>query len=255
MKKFVAITFVSLVLLGACSKQSETGETQPEPGKTQSEPASVDSTDDGIKTEQSQTTAPAVPPEETTPSLDSSLSLMQGVDKSDPGWKQKLVQPEIMDFESGKNYYWDIQTNKGDMSFRLFHETAPMHASSTIYLSKIGFYDEVIFHRVIPGFMAQGGDPTGTGSGGPGYKYAGEFDNKNSHDRAGLLSMANAGPNTDGSQFFITFVPTPFLDGKHTIFGELLAGKETLSSLEEKGSRSGRTSELLQINKTTIRVE
>ena len=103
--------------------------------------------------------------------------------------------------------------------------------------------------------MAQGGDPTGTGRGGPGYKYAGEFDGTTSHERPGLLSMANAGPGTDGSQFFITFVPTGFLDGKHTIFGELIAGEETLRALEKAGSRSGRTSETLKIIRATIRVE
>ena len=178
-----------------------------------------------------------------------------GVDKSDPKWKLKLDQPALMSFEEGKTYYWDMKTNKGEMSFRLFHNSAPMHATSTIYLTELGYYDDVIFHRVIPGFMAQGGDPTGTGSGSPGYKYPGEFDGTNSHDRAGLLSMANAGPNTDGSQFFITFVPTVFLDGKHTIFGELIDGRETLRELEKRGSRSGRTSELLKIEKATIRVE
>jgi peptidyl-prolyl cis-trans isomerase B (cyclophilin B) len=178
-----------------------------------------------------------------------------GVDKSNPGWKQNLSQPGLMSFEAGKSYYWDMQTNKGPMSFRLFHETAPAHATSTVYLTELGFYDDVVFHRVIPGFMAQGGDPTGTGRGGPGYNYAGEFSDGVSHDRMGLLSMANAGPNTDGSQFFITFVPTPFLDGKHTVFGEMVEGKETLGMFETMGSRSGKTSELLQISKATIRVE
>ncbi|MBV1879061.1 MAG: peptidylprolyl isomerase [Pseudomonadales bacterium] len=161
----------------------------------------------------------------------------------------------MMSFDKDKTYFWDMVTNKGNMSFRLFHKTAPMHVTSTIHLSKLGFYDEVIFHRVIPGFMAQGGDPTGTGRGGPGYKYAGEFAEGIHHDKPGLLSMANAGPNTDGSQFFITFVPTPFLDGKHTIFGELVSGEETLNLLETKGSRSGKTSEALQILNTSIRVE
>ena len=177
------------------------------------------------------------------------------VDRSDPRWKQNLKPPSLMSFEEGKNYFWDMQTNKGDMSFRLFHESAPMHTTSTIYLTTIGFYDDVIFHRVIPGFMAQGGDPTGTGRGGPGYLYDGEFDGTTSHDRPGLLSMANAGPNTDGSQFFITFVPTDFLDGKHTIFGELISGKDTLRALEEQGSRSGKIKQRLVINKATIRVE
>ena len=181
--------------------------------------------------------------------------VVAAVDKTNPNWKQQLSKPEVMDFKPGEKYYWDMETNMGNMSFLLFHEQTPMHVSSTIYLTELGFYDEVLFHRVIPGFMAQGGDPTGTGRGGPGYKYDGEFPAGLSHDRAGLLSMANAGPGTDGSQFFITFVPTQYLDGKHTIFGELVAGQDTLKALEERGSNSGRTVEELKIIKATIRRE
>ena len=177
------------------------------------------------------------------------------VDKSNPDWKQQLDKPGVMDFKPGEKYYWEMETNVGNMSFLLFHESTPMHVSSTIYLTELGFYDEVLFHRVISGFMAQGGDPTGTGRGGPGYRYEGEFPAGLSHDRPGLLSMANAGPGTDGSQFFITFVPTQYLDGKHTIFGELVAGQETLKALEERGSNSGRTVEKLEIIKATIRRE
>lgn len=170
-------------------------------------------------------------------------------------WRQHLTQPQMMTFDANSNYYWDLTTNMGEMRFRLFHETAPMHATSTIFLTEQGFYDNLIFHRVIPGFMAQGGDPTGTGSGDPGYKYAGEFAGNLSHDKPGLLSMANAGPGTDGSQFFITFVATPFLDGKHTLFGELVSGMETLKAIEARGSRSGKTSETLTITKATIHQE
>ena len=177
------------------------------------------------------------------------------VDKTNPNWKQQLSKPGLMDFKPGEKYYWDMETNMGKMSFLLFHEHTPMHASSTIYLTELGFYDEVLFHRVIPGFMAQGGDPTGTGRGGPGYRYEGEFPEGLSHDRPGLLSMANAGPGTDGSQFFITFVPTQYLDGKHTVFGELITGQETLKALEERGSNSGTPVEKLEIIKATIRRE
>ncbi len=177
------------------------------------------------------------------------------IDKSNPNWRQQLSKPEMMEFKAGERYYWDMETNMGVMSFLLFHEQAPMHVSSAIYLTELGFYDGVPFHRVIPGFMAQGGDPTGTGRGGPGYMYEGEFPEGLSHDRSGLLSMANAGPGTDGSQFFITFVPTRYLDGKHTIFGELVAGEQTLRALEERGSNSGKTTEELEIIKATIRRE
>ena len=138
----------------------------------------------------------------------------------------------------------------------LFPKTAPMHATSTIYLTTLGFYDNLIFHRVISKFMAQGGDPLGNGTGNPGYKYAGEFEGTLSHDKPGLLSMANSGPNTDGSQFFITFKPTPWLDGKHTIFGEVVQGLDTtLAAIEELGSRSGRTKKEVKIIKASIRVE
>jgi peptidylprolyl isomerase len=131
-----------------------------------------------------------------------------------------------------------------------------MHATSTIYLTKLGFYDDLIFHRVIYKFMAQGGDPLGNGRGDPGYKYAGEFDGTLSHDKPGLLSMANSGPNTDGSQFFLTFAATPWLDGKHTIFGEVVEGLDnTLPAIESLGSRSGRTEKEVKIIKATIRVE
>ena len=103
--------------------------------------------------------------------------------------------------------------------------------------------------------MAQGGDPTGTGRGGPGYTYDGEFGGGVSHDSAGLLSMANAGPGTDGSQFFITFVPTQYLNGKHTIFGRMVSGEETLKALEKRGSMSGRPTAPLKIVRATIRKE
>jgi cyclophilin family peptidyl-prolyl cis-trans isomerase len=127
-----------------------------------------------------------------------------------------------------------------------------MHVSSTVYLTRLGFYDGLAFHRVIPGFMAQGGCPEGKGTGGPGYTFDGEFSARVKHDRPGLLSMANAGPGTDGSQFFLTFVPTPWLDGKHTIFGEVVEGQEVLGRMESLGSASGRPSETLRITKATV---
>jgi cyclophilin family peptidyl-prolyl cis-trans isomerase len=114
---------------------------------------------------------------------------------------------------------------------RLHADTAPKHVASAIYLVRLGYYDGLIFHRVIPEFMAQGGCPSGTGSGGPGYQMAGEFDGGRKHDKPGMLSTANSGPGTDGSQFFLTFVKTPHLDGKHTIFGEVVSGMETVDKI------------------------
>jgi cyclophilin family peptidyl-prolyl cis-trans isomerase len=119
-------------------------------------------------------------------------------------------------------------------------------------LTKKGFYDGIAFHRVIPGFMAQGGCPLGTGRGGPGYKYTGEFKPNVKHDRPYLLSMANSGPGTDGSQFFLTFKATPWLDGKHTLFGEIVSGQDVMKKLEAAGGPNGKPKEKLVITKARI---
>jgi cyclophilin family peptidyl-prolyl cis-trans isomerase len=179
----------------------------------------------------------------------------KNTDRSRQGWKLSLPEPPSVKFDGKRRYLWELDTNVGPLSVRLFPDVAPKHVASTIYLTRLGFYDGLGFHRVITQFMAQGGCPRSTGTGGPGYEYDGEFDAKVKHDRPGLLSMANAGPGTDGSQFFLTFVPTPWLDGKHTIFGEVVAGQETLAALESRGSKGGQTREKLEIRKATIRVE
>jgi peptidylprolyl isomerase len=179
----------------------------------------------------------------------------QAVDKTSSDWKTTLSKPPLLTFTPGKDYFWELQTNQGNLTIKLFTDSAPMHVSSTIYLTKLGFYDELTFHRVIPGFMAQGGDPLGTGGGNPGYKYDGEFTGEVGHEEAGMLSMANAGPGTDGSQFFLTFKPTPFLNGKHTVFGKVVTDLEgSLTNIEALGSRRGKTSEEVKIIKATIRI-
>ena len=177
------------------------------------------------------------------------------IDKSNAGWKTRLPKPTQATFTAGKKYFWVLDTTKGPIEVRLLTDAAPMHVTSTIFLTNLGFYDGLTFHRVIPGFMAQGGDPAGNGTGGPGYEYDGEFKGGAKHDKPGMLSMANAGPGTDGSQFFLTFVPTAYLDGKHTVFGETVKGMDTLKALERVGSDSGRTKERLEIKNATIRVE
>ncbi len=177
------------------------------------------------------------------------------VDKAQLRWKSALPMPPTVEFDPGKTYYWYLDTNLGNIKIKLMPEVAPMHVSSTLYLTRLGFYDGVRFHRVIPRFMAQGGDPDGNGRGGPGYKYAGEFDPAVKHDRPGLLSMANSGPGTDGSQFFLTFVATPHLNGKHTIFGEIVDGMDTLRALEARGGKGGKTRGRLMIEKATVDVE
>lgn len=180
----------------------------------------------------------------------------QAVDKSDPAWKTKLAKPPLLTFAADKKYFWVLETNQGELTIQLFPDTAPMHVSSTIYLTELGFYDNLTFHRVIPGFMAQGGDPIGNGTGNPGYRYQGEFENDKGHKKAGTLSMANAGPGTDGSQFFLTFKPTRFLDGRHTVFGEVIDDTSgTLAQIETLGTRSGRTKEPVIINKASISVK
>jgi len=179
----------------------------------------------------------------------------QAIDRSDARWKTRLAAPDTVAFSEGKIYHWHLETSVGDIRVKLLADVAPMHVTSTIYLTRLGFYDGTAFHRVIPEFMAQGGDPLGNGTGGPGYEYDGEFDASVRHDRAGLLSMANRGPGTDGSQFFLTFVETPWLDDKHSIFGEVVDGHETLTALESCGSQSGRTSEPLEIRSATISVD
>jgi len=163
----------------------------------------------------------------------------QEIDKNQSNWKTSLPIPSVAIFDSKNIYHWQLNTNYGDIKIKLLPEIAPMHVTSTIYLTQLGFYDDLNFHRVITRFMAQGGCPLGSGTGGPGYQYAGEFDPSVKHDRPGLLSMANAGPGTDGSQFFLTFVETPWLDGAHTIFGEIVDGFDTLEELESYGSQSG----------------
>jgi cyclophilin family peptidyl-prolyl cis-trans isomerase len=177
------------------------------------------------------------------------------IDQSAKDWKTSLAKPPMVEFDADTDYYWDIETNVGNIEIKLMPDVAPMHVSSTIYLARLGFYDKVIFHRVISGFMAQGGDPLGRGTGGPGYQYDGEYSPNARHDRPGLLSMANAGPGTDGSQFFLTFVETPHLNDKHAIFGKVTDGMDTVNALEARGSGSGKTSEHLEMTKTLIRVE
>jgi peptidyl-prolyl cis-trans isomerase A (cyclophilin A) len=129
------------------------------------------------------------------------------------------------------NRFAKFQTNHGAFTIELFEEQAPKTTSNFIDLTEKGFYDGLIFHRVIEGFMIQGGDPRGTGTGGPGYTIPDEFHANLKHDGPGVLSMANAGPNTGGSQFFITLEATPWLDGKHAVFGKVTQGIEVVQAI------------------------
>ena len=139
--------------------------------------------------------------------------------------------PPAMQIDMKKKYKAHMETDKGTMVIELFADKTPITVNNFVFLSREGYYDGVIFHRVINDFMVQGGDPTGTGRGGPGYKFGDEFDASLRHDKQGILSMANAGPGTNGSQFFITHGPTPHLNGKHTVFGQVVEGLDVLMSI------------------------
>jgi len=145
-----------------------------------------------------------------------------------PKYKQYNAPPP-MTIDTNKKYTATIETIKGKIVIELFVKDAPKTVNSFVFLVREGFYNGTTFHRVIPGFMAQGGDPTGTGAGGPGYKFEDEISGR--QNVTGALSMANAGPNTNGSQFFITYAPQHYLDGKHTVFGQVTQGMDVLTKL------------------------
>lgn len=129
-----------------------------------------------------------------------------------------------------------IQTNKGNIELELTPDQTPVTVANFVNLAQHGYYNGVKFHRVINDFMVQGGDPTGTGAGGPGYRFEDEFDASLKHDGPGVLSMANAGPGTNGSQFFITHVATPWLNGKHSVFGKVIKGQDVVNSIKQGDS-------------------
>jgi peptidyl-prolyl cis-trans isomerase B (cyclophilin B) len=146
---------------------------------------------------------------------------------------QRYSKPFELKIDLKKEYTATIETNRGFITLKLYATQAPRTVNNFVCLAEDGFYDGITFHRVIKDFMVQTGDPTGTGRGGPGYQFKDEFDPKLRHDKPGVLSMANAGANTNGSQFFITHVPTPWLDGKHSIFGQVTKGQDVVNKIEQ----------------------
>ena len=143
------------------------------------------------------------------------------------------AEPPAMQIDESRNYTVSIETSRGTIELELYPQHAPQTVNNFVFLAGQGFYDGVKFHRVIADFMIQTGDPTGTGRGGPGYRFADECrGNPLKHER-GVISMANAGPNTNGSQFFITHVATPHLDGRHTVFGKVKGGLEVVDTIEQ----------------------
>ncbi len=183
--------------------------------------------------------------------LGASRSVVAGV--ADPGSQQSVVRgqlsgpgyaatvflmrkqysaPPPMTIDVNKKYSATFNTSRGEIVCELFAKEAPKTVNNFVFLARDKFYDGLVFHRVIPNFMVQGGDPTGTGRGGPGYKFEDEVKSNSHKHQVGSLSMANAGPNTNGSQFFITHVATNWLDGKHTVFGKVLSGQDVVNAIK-----------------------
>ena len=159
--------------------------------------------------------------------------------------------PPAMQIDPRKKYKARMETDKGTMVIELFADKTPKTVNNFVFLVREGYYDGVIFHRVIKDFMVQGGDPTGTGMGGPGYKFGDEFHPGLKHDKRGVLSMANAGPGTNGSQFFITHGPTPWLDGKHSVFGQVVEGLDVLMSIPVRDPNN-RNAPAIKMTRVTI---
>jgi len=146
---------------------------------------------------------------------------------------QQWDNPPDMQIDVDKNYLAVIETSKGSIEIELYPQYAPKTVNNFVFLAREGFYNDVSFHRVISDFMIQGGDPKGTGRGGPGYRFADEFEGNPLKHEKGVISMANAGPNTNGSQFFITHDPQPHLDGNHTVFGKVIKGQAVVDEIKQ----------------------
>jgi peptidyl-prolyl cis-trans isomerase B (cyclophilin B) len=146
---------------------------------------------------------------------------------------KKWASPPEMQIDSEINYLAVIETDRGNIELELYPQYAPKTVNNFVFLSGEGFYDGVLFHRVISDFMIQGGDPTGTGGGGPGYQFEDEVEGNPLKHETGVISMANAGPNTNGSQFFITHSPQPHLNGNHTVFGKVIVGQDVVDAIRQ----------------------
>ena len=207
----IALLLTMLALLG-CVLQTPDPEETPAPGT----PAA--------------TAAAESPPSDATPRADTPTPRPTATISS-RGAPRSYTAPPAMTLDPESDYHADFRTNQGNFRVRLLAAQAPITVNNFVFLAQQGFYDGLIFHRVIENFMIQGGDPTGTGAGNPGYRFEDEIVPGLVFDSPGKLAMANAGPNTNGSQFFITTVPTPHLDGRHTIFGEITEGQSVINAI------------------------
>lgn len=172
-----------------------------------------------------------------TPRTSAQSAPAQGNTAAQP--RKQYAAPPAMSINPSGAFAATIRTNKGNIEIELLPAAAPKTVNNFVFLAREGFYDGVIFHRVIPNFMIQGGDPTGTGTSGPGYKFEDEFDQSLGFDQPGVLAMANAGPGTNGSQFFVTVAPTPHLKGAHTIFGRVTKGQEVADAISKVPAGAG----------------
>ncbi|MBL8754993.1 MAG: peptidylprolyl isomerase [Planctomycetes bacterium] len=240
MSKLFSLTVPFLALCALTAQQGEPKKQDPKPEPTKEAPAAG-------KDDVTTAGDPAIK------AIDEAIAK---VDKKGAGWKTRLPAPPKVTFVPDNDYFWHLETECGTVKIKLHADTAPVHAANGIYLARMGFYDGLTFHRVIPRFMAQGGCPVGNGGGTPGYRFGSEFAGGKKHDKAGILSMAHAGEGTDGSQFFITFCPTPHLDNLHTVWGETVEGLDVLKTLEGKGSNAnnGMLATPLKINRTWVTV-
>ena len=166
-------------------------------------------------------------------------------DKSQRNWQAGVQMPKKATFDAKKDYFAKLHTTLGDITLKFYPEVAPQHVTSFINLSEIGYYDNVAFHRIIPGFMMQGGDPTGSGSGGPGYKMKAEF-NSRKHVRGTLSAARTPDPDSAGSQFYICFKDASFLNNEYTVFGEAVEGLDVVDQFEKLGSPGAGTPKKLE---------
>ena len=243
----VTASFALALAAGAAFAQDQPAAAAPAAADTAKKPAAKSAAKSGTAAHATATVDAAVK------AIDAQIA-KNAADKKDPNWKTKLKMPTLVKFDPAKRYYARMVTNKGEMLIKLKPDLAPFHVTNYIYLTRLGFYDGTIFHRVMKGFMMQGGDPLGRGTGGPGYNFNAEISPKGIHNAPGVLSTANTGqPGSDGSQFFIMFNAYPSLDGHYSVFGQVEEGMETLKAIEAVANPGdGPPTSPITITKVTI---
>jgi peptidyl-prolyl cis-trans isomerase B (cyclophilin B) len=244
----VTASFALALAAGAAFAQDQPAAAAPAAADTAKKPAAKPAAKSG--------TAAHATVDAAVKAIDAQIA-KNAADKKDPNWKTKLKMPTLVKFDPAKSYYARMVTNKGEMLIKLRPDVAPFHVTNFIYLTRLGFYDGTKFHRVMKGFMAQGGDPLGDGRGGPGYSFNTEISANAKHDAPGVLSTANTGqPGSDGSQFFIMFNAYPSLDGGYSVFGKIVEGMETLKAIEAVANPGdGPPTSPVSITRMTIEVK